>query len=318
MSRILLRTLPLAAVTLAIAAAPAAAQRDRERGRERADASGYASRIDTTFAFARGGLVDAEQVAGDVIVTTWNRDEVRVRAYAQYGTLRSRFSRDRVWLRVEGEPEGRRNRRIGESHYEITVPAGTRVKLASVSGAVQVSGTRAEVEASSVSGDVSVSDTEGLTSVNSVSGDVTASRVAGDLALSSVSGDIEARDVSGDVRSTTVSGEITLRDLRSRSVSAKSTSGSLEYAGDFTRGGRYEFHSHSGDVTLHVPADAGLDVSMSTFSGSIDTDFAVTLGGGERRRAGRDMEFALNGGGARVSIETFSGDASLVRAGRGR
>lgn len=319
MSRVRLHILPLGVVALALAASPAAAQRG--------DQSGYASRIDTTFAFSRGGVVDAEQVAGDVIVTTWERSEVRVRAYAQHGRVRTQFSRDRVWLRVDGDDsdgDGQRSRRgrsgrIGDSRYEITVPAGTRVKLGSVSGNVRVEGTRAEVEASSVSGNVGVTDAVGLTSVTSVSGDVSVSRVNGDLALTSVSGDVLARAIEGDIRASSVSGDIELRDVRSRSVVAKTTSGDIDFAGGVTRGGRYEFHAHSGDVTLTVPADVGAEVSMSTFSGSLESDFPVTLGGtGTRRRTSRDMSFTLNDGGARVTIETFSGDVRIERAGRGR
>lgn len=304
MPRTLTRTIPLALAVTALAAAPAAAQRG--------ESAEYRSRIDTTFAFSRGGLVDAGQVAGDVVVTTWNRQEVRVRAWAEHGQVRSRFSNDRVWLRVEGEENGR-NRRIGDSRFEITVPVGTRINVASVSGDVQVDGTRGEVEASSVSGDVEVSDAEGLTSVNSVSGDVTVRRVAGDLSVQSVSGDVDVGEVNGDVRASTVSGEIGLRALRSRAVAAKSTSGEIEFDGSLERGGRYEFRSHSGGITLRLPSDAGADVSLSTFSGSLDTDFPVTIGGRESRRTGRDMDFTLGGGGARLSVQTFSGDVALER-----
>ncbi len=309
MSRITLhiatRTLPLALVLAALAASTADAQR-RDRG-------DYRSWIDTTYAFDRGGVVDADQVAGDVVVTTWDRPEVRVRAWAQHGLVRSRLTRDRVELRVEGEPEGGRNRRIGDSGFEITVPRGTRVKLASVSGDVRVEGTGGEVEASAVSGDLTVRDVGGMASVHSVSGDVTVSRVAGDLVVRSVSGDIDVREVTGDVRASTVSGEMELQSLRSRMVSAKSTSGDIDFSGALDSGGRYEFKSHSGDITVRVPSGAAADVSFSTFSGSFDSDFPVTIGGSDRRGrgSGRSMEFTLGGGGPRLTVQTFSGDASL-------
>ena len=302
--KLILPSLP-ALLVGAVLASPAGAQ-DRGRG-------DYRSWIDTTFAFASGGLVDASQVAGDVEVTTWERSEVRVEAWAQHGTVQSQFSRDRVVLRVEGERDGNRNRRIGESGYRITVPRGTRVKVASVSGDVAVSGTGAEVEASSVSGDVSVADAGGITTVKSVSGDVEVSRVSGDLVAQSVSGDVEAESVQGDVRASTVSGDLMLRGLRSRAVSAKSTSGDLDFQGPLDAGGRYEFRSHSGNVTVRVPDGTGAEVSFSSFSGGLESDFPVTIGGAERRRGGRDMDFRLGGGGARLALETFSGDARLLR-----
>ncbi|HEY0969614.1 MAG TPA: DUF4097 family beta strand repeat-containing protein [Gemmatimonadales bacterium] len=303
--RIAARTLPLALALAALPVSHAHAQRGAP--------GDYRSWIDTTYAFSRGGVIDADQVAGDVIVTTWERPEVRVRAWAEHGQVRSRFSPDRVELRVEGERDGDRNRRIGDSGFEITVPRGTRVKLASVSGNVRVEGTGSEVEASAVSGDVTVRGVGGLASVHSVSGDVSVSRVDGDLTARSVSGDVQVSDVSGDVRAGTVSGEIELEGLRSRVVTVKSTSGDIDFAGVLAPDGRYELRSHSGNITVSVPSDAAANVSFSTFSGSFESDFPVTIGGSERRRSGRDMEFTLGGGGARLTVQTFSGDVMLER-----
>lgn len=305
-----------ALAAIALAALPASSAEAQRRDRDR-----YGSWIDTTFAFARGGLVDAGHVNGDITITTWDRPEVRVRAWAEEGRIIPSFSRSTVRLRIEGERRGRETR-IGDSAYEITVPVGTRVKAGSVSGDVRVEGTRAEVEASSVSGDMTVDDTEGLTSVTTVSGDVVATRVAGDLTVRSVSGELTVRGVRGDVRASTVSGEVELQEMTSRAVTAKSTSGDVRYVGALERGGRYEFNSHSGTITLRLPDDASADVSLATFSGSLDSDFPVTLGGGARtasRRSGRDLDFVLGDGGARLSVQTFSGDVRLERAsGRAR
>ncbi len=76
------RTLPTfiaAAALLAAAGAPAAGQRDRDE---------YASRIDTTIAFARGGMVELQLTNGEIIVTGWSRDQVRVRATSERSELR--------------------------------------------------------------------------------------------------------------------------------------------------------------------------------------------------------------------------------------
>src|SRR3712207_7977757 len=40
---------------------------------------------------------------------------------------------------------------------------------------------------------------------------------------------------------------------------------------------RSDFDAHSGDVRLVVPADAGAQISVETFSGTIDSDFPMTL-----------------------------------------
>ena len=293
------------AVAIALVATTAGAQ----QGRYYDDRSS----IDTTFAFSRDGLVDASQISGDITVSTWDRSDIRVRAYAERGRVVADLSRAQVRLRVEGDRG--RNSGIGDSRFEITVPRGTRVLAASVSGDVRVSGTQAEVEVRSTSGGASVRESAGLTSVTSVSGDVTVSSVNGDLTVRTVSGDLNVRDVQGDVRANTVSGEVSLQGLRSRNVTAKTTSGEIAFDGQLFRDGRYEFTSHSGDVTLLMPDATGVDLSLRTFSGELESDFPVTLGGRGTSVSSRSMDFSLSGGGARVSVETFSGDVLLRRAG---
>ena len=298
------RVLLPAVAAVAFAGATAGAQQGRYFDDRRS--------IDTTYAFSRDGLVDASQIAGDITVTTWDRADVRVRAYAERGRVVADLSRNQVRLRVESS--GGRNG-IGDSRFEVTVPRGTRVLAASVSGDVRVSGTQAEVEARSTSGDVTVSESAGLTSVTSVSGDVTVGEVNGDLTVKSVSGDLDVRGVRGDVRANTVSGEVMLQGLRSRNVTAKTTSGEIAFDGELARDGRYEFTSHSGDVTLVMADATGIDLSLRTFSGELESDFPVTLGGRGTSVSSRSMDFSLSGGGARVSVETFSGDVLLRRAG---
>lgn len=298
----------VAALAFAAIGSDAGAQRSRE------GSAAMRSVIDTTYRFARGGLVDVEHISGDIAVTAWNRPDVRVRAWVENGRVISQFSSSRVQLRVEGDRNSRGNRGIGDSRYEIMVPVGTRVRAVSVSGDVSVAGSGAEVDISSVSGDVEVTDAVGLTSVTSVSGDVRVTKVRGDLSVRSVSGDVTVQEAVGDVRANTVSGELSLTGLNSRNVTAKTTSGDIDFAGTLNRDGRYQFNSHSGEVRLTLPDDAGAEFSLRTFSGELDSAFPVTLGGRNRTNS-RSMEFTLGSGGARITAETFSGDVTLRRAG---
>ncbi len=304
-------------VLIAVAAIVAVGS-DAGAQRSRQDNDGMRSVIDTTYRFAKGGLVDVEQTSGDIEVTVWNRQEVRVRAWVEHGRVVSQFSNSHVRLRVEGERNWRGNRAVGDSRYEIMVPVGTRVRAASVSGDVSVTNSGAEVDVSSVAGDVEVTGAVGLTSATSVSGDVRVQNVRGDLSVRSVSGDVTVREAEGDVQANTVSGELSLTGLRSRNVTGKTTSGDIDFSGTLNRDGRYQFNSHSGEVRLTLPDDAGAEFSIRTFSGELDSAFPVTLGG-RNRTSSRSMEFTLGNGGARITAETFSGDVTLRRtSGRSR
>lgn len=291
---------------------PGLATAQRNRDRERDDTQDAQSRIDTTFAFNRNGVADLTQISGDIIVNAWDRSEARVRAYAERGRVRSSLSSSRIALDVESV-----RGRLGDSRFEVWVPVGVRVIANSTSGDVTVKGTKAAVEAHSTSGDVVVNDASDRISVESVSGDVRASGLNGDVRGESVSGTLELRDVTGEVRAETTSGDISLLGVTSRNVVSTTVSGEVDYDGTIDANGRYEFHSHSGDIHLEIPESASAQVSVQTFSGSLDSEFPITLQPGQRMTGRpRRFDFTLGGGSARVTAESFSGDIVLARRAR--
>jgi DUF4097 and DUF4098 domain-containing protein YvlB len=281
--------------------------RDDERG---SDSGPQVTRVDTTVALGQGAVVDLSLVSGEIVVTGWTRGEARVKASTERGSINFLHSAQRLSL----ETRSLRGR-SGDTRYELTVPEGTRVLMRSTSGDLKVSGVKGEVEARSVSGDVSVSDATRSVTIETVSGEVIGGRVAGDLHGTSVSGDVALDGITGDVDFTSVSGEIALVNARSRRVHLAAVSGDLAFQGPLDAAGRYEFGTHSGNVELTLPADASAVVSVQTFSGTMDSQFQLTMqpapaGTG---RNGRRMEFTLGRGGPRVSAETFSGNINLER-----
>lgn len=286
--------------------------RERDRDRDREEFQDAQSRIDTTFAFSKSGVVDLTQISGDVIVNAWDRSEARVRAYAERGRVRSNISSSRISLDVESI-----RGRMGDSKFEVSVPVGVRVIARSTSGDVSVKGTKGPVEAHSTSGDVVVTDAIDRIVIESVSGDVRASQLNGDVRSESVSGTVEIRDATGDVRAETTSGDVSLLGVSSRNVFATTVSGEVEYDGTIDANGRYEFHAHSGDIRLEIPESASAHFSVETFSGSLDSEFPITLQPGQRSTGRpRRFEFTLGGGSARITAESFSGDIVLARRAR--
>jgi len=306
-----MRTSLLLAAIAVVALPPCTvgAQSNRDREREREEPQDVQSRIDTTFTFSRTGVVDLTQVSGDVIVTAWDRGEARIRAYAERGRIRSSLSSSRLTLEIESV-----RGRVGDSRFEVSVPVGVRVLARSTSGDVTVKGTKGPVDARSTSGDVTVTEATDRVVIESVSGDVHASQLTGEVRSESVSGTIEIRNASGEVRAETTSGDVSLLGVTSRSVFATTVSGEVEYDGTIDANGRHEFHSHSGDIRLEIPESSGAQFTVETFSGSLDTEFKLTLQPGQRSTGRpRRFEFTLGNGSARVIAESFSGDVILAR-----
>lgn len=301
---------PLALLLLALLPARDA----RAQTRRRIASSDYTSRVDTTFAFDRSGSVTVNATEGDIVVTGWSRDQIHVRAVSDDDNLRFDASSSRMTLETGGSHRG------SDTRFELSVPYGVRVLATTRSGGISVRGTRGQVETHSQSGDIQVEDVTMRLDVNTFSGDLTAANVSGDAEVVTISGDVKLTDVRGNVNVGTVSGDIDLRGVTSKLVRAKTTSGDITYDGVVDPAGRYELGAHSGDIRMHVPRDASAQLTVSTWSGGVNSDFPITLKPGEHGiglATSKRFTFQIGGGAARITAETFSGDITISSNGRG-
>ena len=310
----MLRHLTLAALAGAlIAAVPlegaraAPHQGNRGRAGER-----IGQPIDTTFRMDKGGVVDLSITFGDIIVTGSSDDNVRLRATAGSGQVRLRASATLVTLRAFAERHGR-----DDVRYEVSVPAGVRVVMHNMQGMLTAKGLKGDLEAVNITGDIQVSDISGLAKIETVSGDILATGLSGGGRIETASGDVSITDADGELVVDNTSGTTILTGVRSKSVRAESVSGNVRFQGSIDPAGRYDFASHSGNIRLALPAGASALLTLSTYTGSIDSEFPITL---QQRPSGsrdRELQFRLGSGSARLTAESFSGNIIITR-GTGR
>ncbi|MFI5227829.1 MAG: DUF4097 family beta strand repeat-containing protein [Gemmatimonadales bacterium] len=296
--------LSIGALSLAAAARTAGAQRSRFRSDDR-------SSLDTTVTLDKNGTVNLTATEGNITVTGASANQVRVHATSDDNNLRFDASASEVTLSIRGG---------SDSRFEITVPYGARVVAHTRSGDISIRGTRGAVEARTASGDVRVEDVTSRLDVNTFSGDVGAESITGDVEMSTISGDVKIDDLKGNVDIQTVSGDIGLRAVTAKLVRAKTTSGDVVYDGTIDPAGRYELSSNSGDIGLHVPRDANAQVTVSTWNGTIDSQFPITLTPGEHgigTATAKRFTFQVGAGAARITAETFSGDVTISQNGHG-
>ncbi len=291
-----MRAFLLATAALLIAAPTGAcAQEERQK-------------IDTTFAFEKNGVVELGLVSGDIVVTGWTKTEVKILATIEIGYFESSFSPSRVHISAKS----RRNR-MGDSRIEVSVPIGTEVRASTVSGNVAVRGSAGRVTANTVSGDIDVRDANDVAEMHAVSGDVRGERFRGRVRANTVSGDIRLDDVTGDLRGKTVSGTLSVRGALD-GIEYESVSGDFEFRGDFRGTGTFSANTHSGNIRMTLPENLAANLDLRTFSGDLRTEFPLTLQPGEPiGRRGRETRTTINGGGARISLSTFSGDITIQK-----
>ena len=134
----------------------------------------------------------------------------------------------------------------------IALPPGVDVEAGTVSGDGLVSGISGRTRLSTVSGSVMADGTSGELHVNTVSGEVIARNHDGVLTAKSVSGEVTASGTFKNVRASTVSGDLSF-DLQ-------------DYTNDLGA------NSVSGDLTIRLPHDVGLDIVAKSASGTVVID----------------------------------------------
>lgn len=283
-----------------------------------------------------GGTLDLSNISGSVRVTGDDGGDIRIEAikrvrHRDADEARRLLQELRVDITTVGgrvevrttyprRTAGERGRGISASvDYEISVPAGAAVAVKTISGDVSVTGVNGEVRAEAVSGDVSVSATPNVAVAKTVSGNVTARDVsaAGNVSLSSVSGTVAAIGLKArSLECGSVSGDVQLSSLQVERLQVKSVSGNIEFQAVLARGGRYDLTSHSGDVRVILGSDTGFELDASTFSGSVRSDFPVTLrtdGGRGRGASTRTIRGSYGDASAILAVQTFSGTVVIGR-----
>lgn len=228
-----------------------------------------------------GGQISVRNVSGDVEVTGHDGDQVTVVGHKE--------GRDREVVEVE-DLSGAGNVDIRAKYprncnnceasirFEVRVPRSTRFTFNPISSA---------------SGNIKVTGVTGSLKVNTASGDVLISGVSGDVHASTASGEMSVREVAGTVNASTASGNVDVEIAR------------LEGAENM------KFSSASGDVNVRMPSSLDAEVSMSTASGQIKTNFPLEVKESQYG-SGSKAQGRLGSGARILRISTASGNVSLM------
>lgn len=132
--------------------------------------------------------------------------------------------------------------------------------------------------------------------------------------LRTVNGEVKMTGLEGDIRARTTNGGITGTAIAASSVDAAVTNGgvAIELARAITSGS-FDLEAVNGGVTLSLPADSKADIAGRCVNGGIQvTGLDLALVGEQSRRR---LDGTLNGGGARVKLETVNGGVKIGKAG---
>jgi hypothetical protein len=261
---------------------------------------------------SKDGTLDVSNVAGEVVITGWDREEVQLSGELGH-EQELEFEADGDYTRIEIHFEDEHHGDADDAELRIRVPSTARVRATTVSAEITVEGMTSELRIQSVSGDVRAEVYEAEAEIGSISGtvEVNGHREPGSLRVSVVSGDALVRDVAGELVARTVSGDLDLRASALRRARIDTTSGNVSLRTSLEPGARLEADSTSGDLRFELCGSPGAEYELSSFSGDI---FAFDGRRGEPRSEHgptSELRFEVGDGDGLVRINTLSGNVSL-------
>jgi DUF4097 and DUF4098 domain-containing protein YvlB len=256
--------------------------------------------------------------------------EIRVRSVLG-GSIQNRLSeiaqnppvqQDGNLIRVGDEARELRNVQI---NYTIVVPGETELRGRTGSGNIEVHDIRGPVDMTAGSGDLTAEGIDrevkgtcgsGSIRMNRIHGDAQATAGSGDIHLLSVQGEVRTQTGSGDVRIEKPSGPVTAGagsgDISITGASADlqlhTGSGELQVEGNPAPKSYWELHTSSGGVGLQVPSSASFRLVARSSSGRIQTSIPIVI---EEQTSKHELRARVGDGGARVEVETSSGEITL-------
>lgn len=263
--------------------------------------------MDTTFDVRAGGVLDLEALNGAVVVGTWDRSAMRVRA-THSGSSRIEIDNDGAEVAIEVEHRYGAADRVT---FEITVPRNYHVRLEGVNLPATVAGVQGSVTIENVEGAITVRNINGDVDVESVSGSIDVSEVRGNVDAATVNEAVNLTGVHGGIETETVNGSIIMRAIDAASVQASNVNGLIEYHGSVRDNGQYYLGTHNGRITMSVPEQANARVTIETQNGKVEAGFPVQI----RNAGGGEFSFTVGSGSAHIELESFNGTVHLVRPG---
>ncbi len=263
----------------------------------------------------KGGSLKMKVQYGDIIVTTWDKNEISVKYEYDEDTG------DAVSIEKSGNTVTiTSNQKAFSDEYEISVPKVFNINLSTQGGNVLVKNDiNGKIDLSTSGGEISLHKVKGDVKLSTAGGDIKTGDLDGQITLNTAGGDIDVGSVGyGSVN--TAGGNITVvksnKSLKVHTaggnVGIGNVGGEIEV---FTGGGNIEVGEVKGDATLKT---GGGNINLNGASGKIE----IKTGGGnielnningavEAKTGAGDIKLELNPSG-NSSLKTSYGNITLL------
>src|SRR6266849_4745963 len=241
--------------------------------------------------------------SGNITVHGWDRNQVHARMSDgmqiefQPSAASNSAPPKELNLGMNGEP-GPSKRCLPFGNLELDVPRESTVN---------VQGGDAEINASGVA----------RVSINTHGGAVTVEGVTGAIDVNTLGGEITVVNSQGAIKVHSVGGDIEVHDVRPRApedvCEVGNVGGDINFNSALARGGRYNFQTISGDLSLTLPPDSSFRLSAAV-QGEVASDFPLKYSSSNveetdstSRHLPQRIEGTYGTGDALITLSSFNG-----------
>lgn len=281
-------------------------------------AAALIQQTDTIVQADGASRLDLESFQGQVVVRTWDRSAVQIKAEHPDGYSVD-VSRSGRTIRVEADI-GEARHGLGAVDFDLTVPRSFDLNIEGIAVDVDIQGSEGSIEVMTAHGTIQVSGGRGPVTLESVNGPIQVEDVRGDLSVTGVAGQVTILNCVGDVFAESVGGALALEGITSTDVEVSTVGGDLRFEGTIDDEGRYVFGSHGGPIWLYLPSGTNAQLDVLTLAGSLEVDFPgvsaePTRESGFPGMRGKEWSVQLGTGSAQIDVETFGGSVHILRSG---
>jgi DUF4097 and DUF4098 domain-containing protein YvlB len=272
-----------------------------------------AEEIDKSAQADPRGEVVIGNVAGEVQVTGWDRNEVHVKADLAEGAERLDFKTSGARTTIEVVlPRGRSYQ--GSTDLVVQVPRNSSLVINTVSADQTIKDVRGTQRLQAVSGLIQTELWNEDIELKNVSGDVTVNghNGKGVLRATSVSGGLRLEDIGPEMELNTVTGDMRVRVTELSKARIRTTNGDLELrAAKLTDDVRIDAEGINGDLRFRLPRQLDTEFDISTFNGEIDNCFGPKPHRTSEYGPGNALRFKEGNGDGRIRIKALNGTVEI-------
>lgn len=291
--------------------------------------------IDKTLTVNGSSYVRIEHINGTADIQSWDKAEVKISGTLGDRTDKFIFEKDGndVLIKVKvkksngwgswGSDEG--------DDLRIFVPRTSKLNYSAVNADVEISDVAGGVDMETVNGSIHAKKLAGRIRLESVNGEIKASGLQGNVRVETVNGNIISQESTGkednystvngniwvetnaqELKAETVNGNIQLKLQKVNQLNLETVNGSVEASMYLNQGGEVNASTVGGTVQLSFQdgLSARFDIQAHA-GGSIANKLTDDKVQKDKYGPSRWLEFALNGGNAKVNISTVSGSVKI-------